>query len=203
MSNIVKSSQLTNADTALIKPCSNLLSFGSIKFGVRTGSLSFGKFISNIIGVSTKKQMGGIDTGRVIAFVANNHTFRDSSVIGYFPDVTVREFWFTTYRGKNSIPTVINKTLPNPTGFSFLNFSPKPSYRVRMCAQLIVALLAAKKKGTSFNSVRVGKKGLLANFADNFNRVGALFCGIIHSVKPSFQGVTIPPAVTSSAGAFC
>jgi hypothetical protein len=202
MTYTVKISQFTYANAALIKPCSNLLSFGPIKFGVRTGSLSFGKFISNIIGVSTKKQMVGIDAGRVIALVANNHTFRDNPVVSYFPDVTMGQFGFTGCVRENPIPGVIYNTLPNPTGFSFLNLRPKPSHRIATCAQLVVAVFAAKKKRTSFSSVRVYIKRLLANFADNWNKAGALFCGIIHGVRPSFQGVT-NPRLLEQRGAFC
>jgi hypothetical protein len=202
MSNTVKASQLIHANTALIKPCSNLLSLGPIKFGIGTGFLSFGKFISNIISVSTKKQMVRIDAGRVVALVTNNQTLRDNPVVSYFPNVTMGQYDFVGPVVENPIPGMVDKTLPNPTGFSFLNLRPKSFHRVSMCTQLVVAIFAAKKKGTSFSPVRVDIKSLLANFADNWDRTGALFCVIIHSVRPSFQGVTTPTAVRAARGLF-
>ncbi len=75
----------------------------------------FSYHISHIVGGRSEEQMSGITTGRVVAVVANKHTFGDRA-IEISPSKAMRKDMFTTFPYTESIVSDTVTALPSPAG---------------------------------------------------------------------------------------
>jgi hypothetical protein len=183
---------------------SNILHQLFSKFGLgeiaRLGFAPMTVLTHHIISIffgSSQKQMVGIDTRWIIAFVANKHPLWNRA-ISKFPGVAMGHNFFTA-TGEFPVAPLSSTSGKKPTSISLLNPRPKPLFKGFLFGIVITSPVTITATTLFYIAKRCGKT-LAAELANTVYLFG--FSGIIHSVKPSFQGVTNPRLLVQR-GAFC
>ena len=90
---------------------------------------SLGDHISRIIGVRPREEMSRIDTGGVIAFVANEDIVGDRSKMKDIGIAVRRDV--PSVNSEVPVSVTANTSRPFPTPICFFNMLPEPNIRIR------------------------------------------------------------------------
>lgn len=161
-----------------------------------TGLALLGALVLIVVVLCAKKQMIGVNAGRIVAAMTNKHGIRDRAAMK-FVRKSVSAFGYIRDESKYAISSGARRAFPYPTAIGIRSvylFPESVFYRLR---DLVFAAMPMNKaRGLPFDMAVCGSCSL-GNWGGLTTAALAEFCrgllrGMIHDVTSSFKLLTMP-----------